>query len=199
MSSIVFHNEKEILQKIAEGDEGAFNILYQKISPIAYGVAVNLLKDSLQAEDIVQDIFVKLWSGRKTLPVVQNLENFVFILTRNAVFSYFKKVTLETKVLAAIKESTASNDTAAFHVTEEKEYQKILQSAISQLPPQQQQVYMLAEEKELSYSEIALSMHLSKETVKRHLALARKFIRFYVSNQLHPCVALPVCICLALG
>jgi RNA polymerase sigma-70 factor (ECF subfamily) len=195
----VFHNEKEILQKIAEGDEGAFNILYQKISPIAYGVAVNLLKDSLQAEDIVQDIFVKLWSGRKTLPVVQSLENFVFILTRNAVFSHFKKVTLETKVLAAIKENTMSNDTATFHLAEEREYQKILQSAISQLPPQQQQVYMLAEEKELSYNEIALSMHLSKETVKRHLALARKFIRSYVSNRLHPCVVFPVCICLAMG
>lgn len=195
----MFHNEKEILQKIAEDDEEAFNILYEKISPVVYGVAVNLLKDPFQAEDIVQDIFVKLWSGRKTLPLVQNLENFVFILTRNAVFSYFKKVTLETKVLAAIKESTVSNDTTTFHLAEEKEYRKILQSAISQLPPQQQQVYMLAEEKELSYNEIALSMHLSRETVKRHLNLARKFIRSYVSNQLHPCVALPVCICLALG
>jgi RNA polymerase sigma-70 factor (ECF subfamily) len=195
VGKIVFQNEKEILQNVADGDEQSFSILYQKISPFVYGVAFNLLKDKFLAEDIVQEVFVKLWSGKSGLTEIENIENYVFIITRNVVFSAFKKVIRESKAISVLhRKSESAHHSDSSGKLEEKEYYNILNTAIQLLPPQQKQVYLLAEESEMTYEQIAVSMSLSKETVKRHLSLARKFIRTYMNQQIHPFVVLPVCI-----
>ena len=184
MGKIILENEKLILQKISQGDKNAFKVLYDTFSPLVFRVALHLLKNKEQSEDIVQEIFIKLWSVRKTLPNVGSIENYLFIATRNTIFTYLKKQLHNSKSTPLWLNELPVIENDLEIKAEQKEYERIISQSIQLLPPQQRQAYLLFEE-EMSYEQIASSMGLSKQTVKRHLALARKFIREYCSKQLY--------------
>lgn len=185
MSKIILEDERAILEDVSRGNKNAFKVLYDNFSPSVFKVALHLLKDKEQADDIVQDIFIKLWSVRKTLPNVDSIENYLFIITRNTIFTYLKKQIRNAKSAPLwLNDISITENNFEINV-EQKEYERIIVQSIQLLPPQQKQVYLLFEEEKMSYEQIASSMKLSKQTVKRHLALARKFIREYCSKRLY--------------
>ncbi len=150
------------------------------------------MKDPEAARDIVQVVYIRIWNRRQTLPAVHSLKNYLFILARNAVFDHFKRITIETKWLAALREQTPELHNNVMVRVQERECNLLLLQSISLLPSQQRQVYLLANEQELSYAEIAARMHVSRFTVKRHLELARRFVRRYVDRHLHQQMILPL-------
>ena len=171
------YRQNEILQRIAEGDEQAFNQFYHHNRPRLYQAAMSYLKDEHIAQEIVQVSFIKLWERRTTLLELQSPEDYLFILIRNAVFDHFKKVTVEARHLAgAYRQASVVSDAVAASV-QEREDGRVLQRVITQLPSRQRQVYVLANEYEMSYDEIADQLQVSKFTVKRHLEIARRFVR----------------------
>lgn len=150
------------------------------------------VKDTEAARDIVQVVYIRIWNRRQTLAAVRSLKNYLFILARNAVFDHFKRVTIETKWLAALRERTPELHNDVMVRVQERECNLLLLQSISLLPSRQRQVYLLANEQELSYAEIAARMHVSRFTVKRHLELARRFVRRYVDRHLHQQIILPL-------
>ncbi|MFI5195115.1 MAG: RNA polymerase sigma factor [Chitinophagales bacterium] len=192
MSANHLYNDSELLPLIAEGDEKAFGRFYQQTNSGIYNAVMAYVKDPEAARDIVQVVYIRIWNRRQTLPAVRSLKNYLFILARNAVFDHFKRVTIETKWLAALREQTPElHNNVMVHV-QERECNLLLLQSISLLPSQQRQVYLLANEQELSYAEIAARMQVSRFTVKRHLELARRFVRRYVDRHLHQQMILPL-------
>ena len=135
------------------------------------------LKDDQAAKEIVQIAFIKLWERRETLPEVKSVEDYLFILIRNAVFDHFKKVTVETKLLAQVYKQRPDPCDSVTNNMLEREDLRLLQRVLSELPRRQRQVYVLANEYEMSYAEIASRLKVSRFTVKRHLEIARRFVR----------------------
>jgi RNA polymerase sigma factor (sigma-70 family) len=177
---------------IAGGDEKAFARFYQQTNGGIYNAVMAYVKDPEAARDIVQIVYIRIWNRRQTLSTVRSLKNYLFILARNAVFDHFKRVTIETKWLAALRERTPELHNNVMVRVQERECNLLLLQSISLLPSQQRQVYLLANEQELSYAEIAARMHVSRFTVKRHLELARRFVRRYVDRHLHQQMILPL-------
>ncbi len=187
-----FYIDPNIITELSKGREAAFTQLYTTYSPIIYATILRYVKDEAQADDLLQNIFINIWEKRAGLPAIRHLDNYFFIITRNAVFNYLKKAALDKELFISIAQHQPVGTFATQLAVDNREYEKVLAEAIASLPDQQRQVYLMAVEEELSYQEIADRMSLSKLTVKKHLELSRKFVRGYLNQRFHPYIILPV-------
>lgn len=179
------NDDNLLLAQIFAGDERAFNQMYYQTNKNIYNAVMAYVKNEHIAIELVQQVYVKFWNNRQKLKDVNSLKDYLFIIAKNLTLDHFKKVTKETKFFAKL--TLREND--AVNTTDEKieqiEYDKLLQNAIEQLPPQQKEAWLLVNDQELSYAEIAVKMNISKLTVKRHLELSRKSVRDYFKSHIH--------------
>lgn len=177
------HNYLELL---ANGDQPAFRRLFERYSDRIYGVAVAYTKSHTLAEEAVQDVFLKLWTKRASLPAVNQLESYIFILTRNHMLNVLRNIARER---AFIREQLLAGDEAGppapVSAIIRKQSLEILEEALLQLPAQQRAVFRLTQEQGISLNDAAAELGLSRNTVRNHLARAMAFIRAYVKKQGH--------------
>lgn len=179
MPTGTLHNEAELLQLIAQGDEGAFKKLYDFYRNKLYSVAVRLTRSIPVAEEIVEDVFLKIWLRRNTLTDIQNFSAYLFTITRNEIYRVLKQIARNYQQIRLSGESTLLVSADIEDRIIVKEYSEILQQAIQRLPNQQKQVYTLMKEHGMKRDEVAVLLHLSPETVKYHLAQAVRNIRAF--------------------
>ena len=158
-----------------------FNDIFLSYERALFKLAVHLTKDSHVARDIVHDVFMKLWEIRFQLQEIKSVESFLFILTRNKVMDYLRKVSSDTRLKKAIWESMQQLVHEEDNNMENKEFLIQLQRAIDQLPPQRKAVYLMRDEG-YSYNEIASELHISRHTVKNQISAAIKTIRKLIRN-----------------
>jgi RNA polymerase sigma-70 factor (family 1) len=172
LSQPEIYNGKELLLQIAAGDQAAFeqfyNIHWRKI----HSMALAYLKSPEQAQDIVQEVFLKLWAKRERLANVENPDAFIFIMGRNEVVNALKK-----KVnLHMIGEHTTDDlpdDLLLPHqVMDIKQLEKKIGDAIEALPDRQKQIFKLSREEGLNHEQIAQRLGIERSTVKNHIVRA---------------------------
>jgi RNA polymerase sigma-70 factor (family 1) len=172
-------DDKLLLLQISEGNEKAFDILVGHYWNNIYGQALTYLKSTHQAQDIVQEVFIKVWEKREKLVQIERFESFLFIMARNHIISELRKKIagpLEPEVLDTLKEDHIIPDQELSF----KQLQQHLKTAIELLPQQQKTAFLLSRDEGLSYEAIAKQMGLSRETVKKHICRALNFLRTYV-------------------
>ncbi len=170
------HTEKELLCLLAQDSEYAFTIIFDRYRGKVWGAAMRLLKDPSVAEEIVQDIFLKVWAKRRELESVTHLQGFIATMTKNLVFDRFKKMAHETAYRKSLQRAEpVVNDTD--HRVRSAIAYRILQRAIDSLPPRQKQVYEMIRIQGLSIDEVCMSLSISRSTAKGHLTAALQAIR----------------------
>jgi len=176
------HNEIEILSKVALGDARAFTCLFDAYYK-QLGQYVYRLTESVEAaEEIVQDVFVKIWSRRQDLAGMDSFTNYLFIITRNRTYRFLKE-----KASAYLRQQEWEKqyqqelnlpvDTTWEHVS------LMIDNLIEKLPPQQRRVYELSRIEHFKHNEIAKILSISPETVKKHIMSANKFIKNSLSGR----------------
>jgi RNA polymerase sigma-70 factor (ECF subfamily) len=176
------YEESKLLTLLAQDSEYAFQLIFDRYRNHVYKVALTYVKTPSVAEEIVQDIFLKLWFHRKNLSGIISLESWLYTLTRNMVLNSIKKIAHEWTVREKwYKESQQSEDNADYKIRDEQ-YRELLAEAIAQLPQQQKLVYKLAKEDHFSYEEIARQLLLSPLTVKTHMERALGSIRVFLKK-----------------
>lgn len=188
------YTEQELLKLVAEGDRNAFTQIYNNYHNKIYSIAYELTESTTVAEEIVQDVFLKIWVKRDSLNEVEHFRAYLFTITRNYVFTALKRIARKESL-----EVSAIQDVPLYdHDTEDRvlnnEYTRILQAAIDRLPEQQKQVYNLIKKEGLKREEAAAALHLSPETVKTHLAQAMRSVRTYCLARLDISIALIILI-----
>lgn len=173
-------DENKLLLELSQGSELAFTNMYNQYKNIVYSTAFRITKSKIQSEEAVQDIFLKIWQNRESLTEINNLENYIYIISRNHLFNSIKKIARETNLISEIspnENSFIDTDTSI----KDEQYNTILNQIVDQLPPQQQKVYKMAKWDGLSHQKIGENLGISTETVKKHMAQALKFIRLKIS------------------
>lgn len=173
------YNEKELLALIADGNETAFTTLFGHYRNRIYGIAFKVSRSDTVAEEIVQDVFLKIWLKRAGLTNISNFSAYLFIITRNEVYLALNRIARNYKVslLLGKEQPFAENDAEKRFM--DSTYNNLLQKAIEQLPVQQKKVYKLIKIQGLKREETADMLHIHPETVKSHLAQAMKSVRNY--------------------
>jgi RNA polymerase sigma-70 factor (family 1) len=191
------YNEPEVLRLTASGDETAFKSLFHQYWDNIYGVALVLTRSETMAEDMVQEIFFKLWQKRAELPQVNSFKNWLFILARNHIFSELRKGSTYTaysdEILRYTRDSALSPEQALL----KKESEELIREALDRLPGQQLAVYLLSRDQGLSHEEIALRLGISKNTVRNHMVRALRSIRAFLQDRSGGLLLL-ICLCDAL-
>lgn len=174
-------NENELLLKVAEGDQRAFRVIYDHYYHSIFAYALHLLKSELEAEDVAQATFLKLWLLGERLTKLQNLESFLITISRNHSLDLLRRGQLAEKAKHALRLQW----TESHNGTEEQVFlndaRQVLWNAVESLPPRQQQVYRLCHLEGLKYEEVAQRLNLSILTVKSYMKLARHALRKHVS------------------
>jgi RNA polymerase sigma-70 factor (ECF subfamily) len=184
---------------ISQGDEKAFATVFDYYRNKIYGVALKLTHSTTVAEEIVEDVFLKIWSRRATLDEIENFSAYLFTIARNETYKILKQIAKNYKIvlLTESNESVAHNNTEDYVIN--KEFTSLLQKAIERLPQQQKQVYKLMKEEDLKRGEVAELLHLQPETVKFHLAQAMKNIRTYCMLHLNIFIGLTILVSALFG
>lgn len=168
--------------EVAAGSEPAFRSLYNWYAPRLYAVALMYSKSPLTAQDIVQEVFLRIWTMREELPQLSNFGGYIHNSTRNLVISTLRKK-LPLLLPDFEKNAVAEEDTwKPAHQLEAKEAATCIKQAVQQLPLRQQQVYQLAKENGLPLKEVAAQLGISYNTAREHMSQALKSIRNYIKN-----------------
>ena len=168
-----------LLERMAAGDHAAFRILFDEHRNRVYAIGLRLLKSEALAEDIVQEVFLKLWTNKKELPYISNFPAYLNTMTRHHLLNQLKRLAHAEK-FASLQKQEATTPSTASEVLEWNELQVTLSKAMNRLTPQQKKVYHLGKAEGLSYEEIAGQLHISRETVKTHMAEALRSVKSYV-------------------
>lgn len=183
MQEIERYDERTLLLKTAEGDETAFKRLFESHWDNIYGVAFAFTKSAVIAEEMVQDVFVKVWTKRQNLSEVKKFNDYIFIIARNHIFTTLRKKIYEEPFSDHLKNYFKEASNLPDQQLLYRETEHLIQEAVDNLPPQQQLVYCLSRKEGLNQDEIAQKLNISKNTVKSHLTKALQFIRGYL--QMH--------------
>jgi RNA polymerase sigma-70 factor (ECF subfamily) len=165
--------------QISQGDEEAFKTVFESTYPTVYKAALLVTASIHLAEEVVQDVFLKLWIKRHDLPAISNFRSYLFIMARNQAYKTLKK---QLRWQDIEKDTRDEEDIHLADLEAELEagrIMKIFEQAVDQLPAQQQTVFRLSKQQHLSREQVAHSMGLSPETVKKYLAIATLNIRAY--------------------
>lgn len=174
LGNYILYNERALLQEVACGNEAAFRELYDHYRNKVITIAYKLVHSRAEAMDILQDVFIKLWVNRSKLADVTNFNAYLNTVTRNHICNVLRKKLLEASLLLEMEEIQPENQADPVIV---RQLQHLLHTAIHKLPQQQQKVFELSRIEGLRQSDIAEQLHISRETVKRHLAEAGKNLR----------------------
>lgn len=179
------HNEQELLLLISKGDEVAFRKLFHFYKPVIYTSALRMAGDPALANDIYQDIFLRVWLKRTTLAGMENFGGWLFTVARNLMFDSLKRAgNKQTDKLDAIGDARPDTSYDPAGILQEKEVLAVLSEAVSRLPPKQRETYQLIKVEGLSRFETATRMKVSPETVKWNLDQAMRSIRAYCLKHL---------------
>jgi RNA polymerase sigma-70 factor (ECF subfamily) len=175
------YGERELFALISRSNEQAFTEIYLRYADKLYLHVAKLLKEDSWAEEIVQEVFVKLWQVRDTLDGVENPSAWLHRIAANRTLDYLKHRAVEVRTQYQVSQfaaPAARNDTQEqldFRISEH-----LLKKAVKDLTAQKQLIFKLKHEDGQSYEEIARQLKLSKNTVRNHLAEALQTIRAYL-------------------
>lgn len=176
-------NEKHLLLQIAQDDEHAFRQLFEAYRKPVYSYIVYLIKSEVLADEILQDVFLKIWLSRNDLTEIKSFQAWLYTITRNKILDTLRVQAKEILIKQAVPDITPAYEME--DKLRETEYAALLHNAISQLSPKQQQVYQLSRENGLKINEIAVELNISSSTVKTHLMQALRTIKKHLQPHLH--------------
>lgn len=183
-------NEEELLSNLSQGDEKAFSSLMDHYHNRVFSHALAFMKSVEEAEEMVQDIFVKVWVKREKMVQVENFQAYLFALSKNHFLSAIRKNVVKlSREQDCLTESILVPD----RQYERKDTMQKILHAISKLSPQQKAVISLSRLENLKYDQIGELLHISKETVKFHMMVALSKLRKQVFIIIPPGIVLAIC------
>ncbi|GAB3641085.1 RNA polymerase sigma-70 factor [Spirosoma arcticum] len=160
-------------QLAGQDDQRAFRWLFERFYPELMRFAVFYVKSREAAEEVVQDVFLKIWQLRTTLLAILNFRAYLFTTTRNHCLNYLQK---NKSVFIHVDDpsvpDTAGDDDNPQQQLEFRETQRSVEAAVEALPPQCRLIFQLVKEQGFSYREVAELLSLSPRTVETQISIA---------------------------
>lgn len=173
---IVFKNDLEFIKSLKKGDEKAYDFLINSYHHKLCTYAYSLIKDNDLSEDIVQNVFIKLWKKRLSLKDDFSVKKYLYKSVYNEFIDQYRK----RKALTSLEKKYI--DTLNFIVEEEEENRlnklaKIVKKEIENLPPKCKQTFLLSKQEGLTNIEIAEYLNVSVKSVEAHITKAFSLLR----------------------
>lgn len=176
------HSERELLFKIAEGNEKAFGELFRLYVPRLEPFVHSITKNQALVDEVIQESFVRIWMNRERLAEIEYPKTWIYRIVSYVCFHYLRQQARHRKAISTISNQEQNNSpTENFLVL--KDLEKIIRQGMNRLTPAQQRIYRLSREEGLKIPEIAEKLGISANTVKNTLVTSLRSIREYAANE----------------
>lgn len=172
----------QLVRAIGNDDAQAMGVLYQRYWKVLFLSAWNVLQDKEVVEDLLHDVFCSFWVRRKELDKVELPAAYLKKSIRYSVYNYIRNHKVRKDVFADLNERLLGLERANESIIEQKELTLHIENAINSLPEQCRQVFILSRRDDLSNKEIAAHLNISPKTVERHITIAFKKLKEYLSK-----------------
>ena len=160
--------------------EAQFNELFSSYKERVYSFILLMVKDAAYAEELTQEVFLKIWLCRDNLTEELNIEGYVFTIARHKTLNHLRKVANNEQLLKDLSSymRPVVNDVEETVIA--REYTQLLNDGLAQLTAQQRKVYEMSRQGGLTHEQIAVQLNISRNTVKNHLVKTLAFLRQYL-------------------
>jgi RNA polymerase sigma-70 factor (family 1) len=184
LSSNNIYDEKALLGRVSGGDEEAFRQIFHHYNRMLQPFVVKLTHSDHAAEEVLQEVFLKLWLHRERLSQIDNPRAYIIRIVSNESMNYLRGLAKDNRLFEKIRFSAAESP---FRDSPEqflsyRETERRIHEAIEQLPVACKKIYRMSREQDKRIPEIAAELQLSNSTVKNQLVKALKIIKLYVSH-----------------
>ena len=173
-------SDKQLIRAIKGGDTKSYEKLFERDYDRYFSFACALLHDADAAEDVLQNVFLKLWIGRDRLDENRSIENYLLVSVRNEIFDYLRLKYNQT----VVRGETPEKEDASADIEEEmfwSETSDRMDKIIKNMPPQRQRIFMMSRYENMASKDIADALGLSVRTVERHIYLALQDLKQIIS------------------
>lgn len=170
-------DEKIHIIALRQGSKEAFTVLYNRYWNQVYHFSKLYLTRQDTAEEVVQEVFTKLWESREFVSEKENFKGLLFIITRNLVFNKHRKQLNEDFYKMTV---LSAMENASYNLEEEIETRNLseyIDRLIEELPPRRREIFILSRKNHKSYREIAEMLRISEKTVENQISATLKYLR----------------------
>ncbi len=173
--------ENELVSFLREGNEDALKLLYDNHVRKLHYFILRTAKSQQLAEDVVQDVFIKIWENRLQIDPEQPFKTYLYTIAKRHLLNLLKRVQHEADILDEIRKYTIPlENTTELHI-EYSESNGILNEAISKLPPQCREVFIRCKMQGHSYKQVAAQLGITEGTVNGQMVKALRSIKEYIT------------------
>lgn len=169
--------EINALVQLIHGDREAFTYLYRQYVDKVYYFVFGLVRSPEDAENITQEVFVRLWETRDRIDTGSSFNGYLFTIARNIIFNQHRKRINERTYLDYMSRSFTDSEAKTEHDYALHELQEKIDRCIDQLPPMRQKVFVMSRFHGLSHKEISTELGIAEKTIAAHIRLALQSVR----------------------
>jgi len=169
--------DSDLVGKLRAGDSSAFEALFEKYYARLYYFSLRYMKQREDAEEIVQDIFVKIWEHRDRLDEMLSFSSYLFTIARNTIFNINRKTVNELAYYEYLKHFLELTHNKTENEIIYRDLKVKVDEIVDTFPKKRKKIFLLSREQGLSYKEIAEELSISEKTVEAHIYLALKTIK----------------------
>jgi RNA polymerase sigma-70 factor (ECF subfamily) len=167
----------DLINRVKRDDSEAFDLLFYMYAEKIFKFSLTFFNNEIEAEEIVQEVFLKIWLKRKTITDPITFNAFIYTIAKNLIFNNLKKNVYRKKYEYYIyaNRQIGRNETES-HLLQE-ETKKRIEISLNALPKKRKKVFLLSRQEGLKNKEIAERLNLSIKTVETHISLSLKYLR----------------------
>ncbi|QBQ41581.1 RNA polymerase sigma-70 factor [Sphingobacterium psychroaquaticum] len=173
--------EKELIVLLQQDNEGALRPLYENHVKALHYFILRISKSKALAEDVVQDVFVKLWENRAQIDPDQPFKTYLYTIAKRHLLNLLKRVQHETQILDEIRKYTPAVEATTDLQLDYAESNHLVQEAIEKLPPQCKAVFIRCKVQGMTYKNVALELGIAEGTVHAQMVKALRIIKEYIN------------------
>ncbi len=170
-------NDEELAARMRNDDQRAFELIYNRYFRKVFCFSVKYLQNRTDAEDLIQAVFINLWTHRKSLDVNQPVKSYIFRSVVNQIYNYLKRRAVRTRFLEYELKRADQFSNQTYEQVYLNDLEKSVSDIVDILPPQQRRIFYLSRGKGYSYEKIAQKLDISVRTVENQIFRTLKIIR----------------------
>jgi RNA polymerase sigma-70 factor (ECF subfamily) len=176
--------EKDLLVRLINADEDAFREIFDCYFKKVHRFVYSYIKETTQAEDLTQNIFLKLWEKRAGIDIDKSFDGYLFTIAYRTVMDHFRQT--ERQILSAASDAFLKEAIASSHSSDEllnrHQLESLYEKALQTIPQKRKEIFLLSRHNGLSNKQIAERLHISVKTVENQMTAALSKLREFFAH-----------------
>lgn len=177
MEIVAKDHEKKLVEQLRAGSKDAYHTLYSEYGPRIHAFALSYLKNNADAEELLQEVFLKIWEMRSSLDTEKNFKSFLFQIGINLIYDFIRRKNIERAYFDHLGSDLQRQSDSTWDEVIYNDMLDNLQKLVNSMPRQRRLIFRMSREEGLSNEEIARKLGLSQRTVESHLYFALAFLK----------------------